>query len=137
MYRFASVGMSALIAATSVTALRTSVLPGWLGRFPVRHRRIAAHPGPTGRLAVAALDNSGLPANACRSCRCDQQQSHRYRALFSVGESYAAAVPQSWYIAAVIEGGGYPKERKVGSRTCPKERLSGSTTRRATASSSP
>lgn len=30
MYRFAFVGMAALIAATSVIALRTSVLPGWL-----------------------------------------------------------------------------------------------------------
>jgi hypothetical protein len=30
MYRFAFVGMSALIAATSVIALRTSVLPRWL-----------------------------------------------------------------------------------------------------------
>ena len=30
MYRFAFVGMAALIAATSVLALRTSVLPGWL-----------------------------------------------------------------------------------------------------------
>ena len=31
MYRFAFVGMSALIAATSVTALRTGVLPVWVG----------------------------------------------------------------------------------------------------------
>ena len=31
MYRFAFVGMAALIAATSVIALRTSVLPGWPG----------------------------------------------------------------------------------------------------------
>jgi hypothetical protein len=31
MYRFAFAGMSVLIAATSVTALRTGVLPGWLG----------------------------------------------------------------------------------------------------------
>jgi hypothetical protein len=30
MYRFAFVGMAALIAATSVIALRTSVLPGWV-----------------------------------------------------------------------------------------------------------
>ena len=30
MYRFAFVGMAALIAATSVLALRTTVLPGWL-----------------------------------------------------------------------------------------------------------
>ena len=30
MYRFAFVGMAALIAATSVIALRTRVLPGWL-----------------------------------------------------------------------------------------------------------
>jgi hypothetical protein len=30
MYRFAFVGMSVLIAATSVVALRTGVLPGWL-----------------------------------------------------------------------------------------------------------
>ena len=30
MYHFAFVGMAALIAATSVIALRTSVLPGWL-----------------------------------------------------------------------------------------------------------
>jgi hypothetical protein len=30
MYRFAFVGMAALIAATSVLALRTNVLPGWL-----------------------------------------------------------------------------------------------------------
>jgi hypothetical protein len=31
MYRFAFAGMSVLISATSVTALRTGVLPGWLG----------------------------------------------------------------------------------------------------------
>jgi hypothetical protein len=30
MYQLAFVGMAALIAATSVIALRTSVLPGWL-----------------------------------------------------------------------------------------------------------
>jgi hypothetical protein len=30
MYRFAFVGMSVLIAATSVVALRTGVLLGWL-----------------------------------------------------------------------------------------------------------
>jgi hypothetical protein len=31
LYRFAFVGMSALIAATSVVTLRTGILPGWLG----------------------------------------------------------------------------------------------------------
>jgi hypothetical protein len=31
MYRFAFVGMSVLMAATSVVALRTGILPGWLG----------------------------------------------------------------------------------------------------------
>ncbi len=31
MYRFAFAGMSVLIAASSVTALRTGVLPRWLG----------------------------------------------------------------------------------------------------------
>src|SRR5215218_4621815 len=56
MYRFAFVGMAALIAAASGVALRTGVLPGWLARAGFsRTGRAAAFPRPARWLVGAAL----------------------------------------------------------------------------------
>ena len=57
MYRFAFVGMSALIVAASVAVLRTGLLPNWLAWRGFVAALVALFPilGPFGRLAGAAL----------------------------------------------------------------------------------
>jgi hypothetical protein len=85
MYRFAFVGMAALIAATSVVVLKSGVLPRWLGWAPSRPRRTAAFPGTAKCLANVTVGGSGLCVDAHRRSWVYRRSAHTYRALFLVG----------------------------------------------------